>query len=1394
MTDFAQPRPSRIFSVFLLFTLLSGFLVLTPAANAQSPTLNTHSGGSSRGVPTPSWLMSIVKGNESTQTPSKMRGAVPMDLTLNQKVNIKSQNGGNLIYYSPSEIRNTYNATSLLSSGYDGRGETISIVDAFGDPYIQGELDNFSSSFGMPSTTVNVICVDGPCDYSNGITTGWNGEIALDVEWAHAMAPGATINLYIGANSSQPLYDGVAAAVAGTNGNGSYYSPSSIISMSWGTPENDIGESGAIAPVFGENYPWLNEVFQQGVAQGITFFASTGDWGAYDQSMGQTSPYGGAIYPSTDPFVTAVGGTSLYMNTTSGYLQYPEANATGGYGYETGWSWNNQYGWGTGGGFSTVIGQPPWQRGPGVPSGATRGAPDVSWDADVLTGVLVYVNGGLFIYGGTSVGSPSWAGAMALIDERAGHNLGLINPSIYSILDNPSEYAKAFHDVTVGNNDPLQAGPAWDPLTGVGTPNIGELATYLAQPTTSLSVHAASSVALGTSASYNSVKISATVTGGGGTVTTGTGYALIKSRAGSVVANITVAFDPSAGNWTGTYDVQRTDPPGMWTATVFVTSGPQSGSGITTFSVGDGITIFASWGFFMVGDAIPIRAIVTNTDGTITTGGSFNATFYLGTPSGPVEGFAPLAFNSGDQMWEGSFLINSSRDQGAWVLSITGTGAETFCSSCLKLGHAPAAPVHVTVNTPAAPAYSWLNAGLLGSTFTDDPTYVLGNSILIASFIYNGPHGYYPSTGSYSARIWDNGRSLGRVTLNFNPNYGLWMGSFRIPPSDPTGFYNIVVTGNDGHGNSANGETLVRVASTSLNVVTSVSAPTWAINSTAPEILSAHITYPNGTLVTSGSVDAFTDYGYYLPMTYNSTSQDFVGIAPNPGVGGTYSFYVDAFDPLGNEGEALGSFIAVTPSVTILSCTGPVTVGQPSVCTAFVSGSVPTGNVSFVSSGPGAFFGGICELVGGTCSALYIPTSTSGSPQNITATYSGDAYNLPSVGKAIIAVGISTTVTSIICASDPVNNGTSTQCTAVVYGYSPTGTVAWSMGSPGTILVHPASCTLGPGPTCAITVSGIRNGSTTLTAAYHGDQNNLPSNGSLVVEDNNVAIACTPPSVVVGGRTTCTATVVGTRMPTGIVYWSAIWRTAGGSGRFTRLTCRLSGGSCTVGYSPASAGFVGLSASYGGDSYNPTSSGTFGYTVSQKTSKTTVSCTPTSVIAGSSKVITCGAVATGYKLGGTVTWTRSGIPLATCVLNPRGRCSASMTVTTAGKVTIRATYSGDINNAGSLGTATLNVRPAKTTLYMSCVSAWVALNSFTTCTATLTGFTDSVSNEFVSWSQTSGKGAVFFSSPACQLSSGGVCTVMMTGIGLGHATIKASYAGDANNLGSHRTERVTIFS
>jgi len=857
-------------------------------------------------------------------------------------INSSQTTNANSVYYSPSELSQIYNSTSLLNAGYTGSGVTIAIVDAFGDPYIQQELNNFSAEFNLPQATVNQICVDAPCNFVSGIAEGWNTEISLDVEWAHAMAPKAAINLYIGSNNTFPLYDAVQKAVTdGVN---------SIISMSWGSPENSFGQSGAVAPVFGENYPWLDQVLQQAAAQGITAFASTGDWGAYDQSQGETSPYGGAIYPSTDPYVTGVGGTAVYMNTTSGFTQFPYSNATGGYGTETAWSWNNFQNGATGGGYSTLFGTPQWQSGQGL-SGGSRGVPDVSWDADPQTGVIVSVSNGpgagftYYVVGGTSVGSPSWAGSLALIDQKAGGRLGLINPALYSIFNNPAEYSKAFHDITIGNNNPDSAGVGWDPLTGIGSPNLGELANYLV-PTGSLDVSVQNGLSGSLTQSYaygSSIGLTATVTSGSSAVTSGNVVASIVGPDGKQIGNVPFSYNSATKTWSGSYTVKSTDPAGMWTAQVSANSGASTGEGFTTFSVGDGVTLFlpyfnattgsGSLVFLLPGEKINVSAAVTFPGGQCcVSGGNFNATFNLNTPTGKIEGQVPLAYNSTSRLWQGSFPIPYSADQGAWVLTVSGKDT----------------------NGNSGSAYSWLNVGLNVLLITDSPSYIIGDAVTIfAAPEY--PNGLVTASGNFTAAVAFGSKLVSEVPMAFNWLLGLWTGTFTLGTTTPSGFYVITVSGNDGAGNAGSFATVIRVAP--FNLLGHVALPSSAISisgGSEPSI-NAKITYPNGNVMKTGSVEAFVSLemnGVFVPisharMTYQASSQSFVG--PNifaaasvlKTTPGKYIVSVQAFDNIGNYGNFTGSFFVNANSHN------PISISSDSQFTAangVISGSGTTFN------------------------------------------------------------------------------------------------------------------------------------------------------------------------------------------------------------------------------------------------------------------------------------------------------------------------------------------------------------------------------------------------------------------------------------------------------------------
>jgi len=352
-----------------------------------------------------------------------------------------------------SQIRAAYGIDSIIG---DGTGQTIAIVDAYDDPalvnsgdpgYATSDLYYFNLAMGLPQfggagPTFRKVGQDGSSTLAppSG-TSGWSVEEALDVEWAHAIAPGANIILVEGNSTTDAdlVYDvthGVVSAVDTAR----HLPGVSVVSMSFGRNEDATEVS-------------LDTVFTTPAGHaGVTFVASTGDDGA---------PGG---FPAYSPNVVAVGGTTL---TLSG----------GNYGGETGWS-------GSGGGQSSYESEPGYQT--GVQASGWRQIPDVAFDADPASGVAVYDS---YDYGsslpwvqvgGTSLSAPCWAGLIAIADQlRASAGSSSLDgltqtlPALYGLP------AADFHDITSGNNG-HPAGPGYDMVTGIGTPVTNLLVPHLA--------------------------------------------------------------------------------------------------------------------------------------------------------------------------------------------------------------------------------------------------------------------------------------------------------------------------------------------------------------------------------------------------------------------------------------------------------------------------------------------------------------------------------------------------------------------------------------------------------------------------------------------------------------------------------------------------------------------------------------------------------------------------------------------------------------------------------------------------------------------------------------------------------------------------------------------------
>jgi subtilase family serine protease len=359
--------------------------------------------------------------------------------------------------YTPGDITAAYGVDAVHSSGWTGAGQTIVVVDSYGSPTAQSDLDTFSDAFGLPRTDLTIHHPCGTPKFNpamHGIQAGWAFETSLDLQWAHAIAPDANIVL-IAANPAETQgVQGLPCMFRGIEWATSHY-PGAVLSQSFGTTEQAF--HGAAATLL----PSFHHVYEDAVAAGMTPIAAAGDWGTANfdkQGRAFSSPT--VIYPASDPLVTAAGGTWLQYgwtwDPTISAQQFYDCESSGGSGCldsylhwvsgeRTEAVWKED--WlpaSTGGGLSSVFSEPSYQS--GLPSSllqGRRGIPDVSWNAAVDGGVLTYIgflggdNNGFYIIGGTSASTPELAGVVALANQaRAADGkgpVGALNPVLYAL-------------------------------------------------------------------------------------------------------------------------------------------------------------------------------------------------------------------------------------------------------------------------------------------------------------------------------------------------------------------------------------------------------------------------------------------------------------------------------------------------------------------------------------------------------------------------------------------------------------------------------------------------------------------------------------------------------------------------------------------------------------------------------------------------------------------------------------------------------------------------------------------------------------------------------------------------------------------------------------------------
>ena len=343
----------------------------------------------------------------------------------------------------PSQVQGAYQFASLLANAsMNGTGQAIVIIDACGDSSMASDVAQFDTTNHLPAINLTIYQPQGtPCSDP----TGWGVETALDVEWAHAMAPGAAIHLVEAKSASNAnLYGAWNYSLTNKLG--------LVFSNSWG------GSGGCTATI--------TKLLTTATKAGVTILASSGDSGAWGSSQRLA-----AQQPADCPAVVTVGGTTLNVGTGGTYSS------------ESAWS-------GSGGGYVPKTREPAYQTTANVSDSLKElGKPDVSAVANPSTGVWVYdaAAGGWFVVGGTSVACPIWAAFLADVNSWRAANafggLGSVNAflygSIYGVNGGLANYTAAFHDVTTGSNG-WSAGTGWDAATGIGSFKAYPLANLLA--------------------------------------------------------------------------------------------------------------------------------------------------------------------------------------------------------------------------------------------------------------------------------------------------------------------------------------------------------------------------------------------------------------------------------------------------------------------------------------------------------------------------------------------------------------------------------------------------------------------------------------------------------------------------------------------------------------------------------------------------------------------------------------------------------------------------------------------------------------------------------------------------------------------------------------------------
>lgn len=554
---------------------------------------------------------------------------------------------GSTHYLTAADFQTIYNLQPLYTGGINGSGKSIAIIGR--SNVVPSDLQQFRAFMNLPANAPQII-VNGS---DPGLVTGDQGESDLDLEWAGAVAPGATIKFVTSANTASS--DGITLSAQYAVSN----NVADVISLSYGQCESSLGTSAL---------NFFNNLWSQAAAQGITVVVSSGDSGAAgcDAASASSSTQGRAVNGlCTSPYSTCVGGTQ-FADTSNPALYWATSNTTSNHSSalsyipEVVWNESGVNGgsglWSSGGGASTYFSKPTWQSTPGVPADRKRDVPDVALTAATHDGYLVYSSDNstqtqtLYVFGGTSASGPAFAGIMALVNHKTGYRQGNANPRLYGLATRQASGSGSayFHQITSGNNSvPGLTGfaaspstPYYNKATGLGSVDGNVLVSHwvdlLPISTTTLTVSPAPSVV------GQSITLVATVTGATPTGTVqfldnGSNLDSPVTVASGGATLITNAFASGSHSITASYSGDPGNQPS--------TSSPWVQSVLSTTTV----SISATPSPLIAGEVLAITAVVS---GAAPTG---SVQFMDGTTNlGP-----PISLNSGSATLNTSAIVTA---------------------------------------------------------------------------------------------------------------------------------------------------------------------------------------------------------------------------------------------------------------------------------------------------------------------------------------------------------------------------------------------------------------------------------------------------------------------------------------------------------------------------------------------------------------------------------------------------------------------------------------------------------------------------------------------------------------------------------------------------------------